>query len=176
MGVLFFPLPFIWIKKLLALTAVQGRWVGLLVRVSERESKKSTCEKDCLWKYSLKNQMPARVEKNLWLCASVRGRGKYECVPNDITRTFSVSWHSFGLCFLSPFSINQISSKTQRNVYCYEYLYSFIAFSCCLIWCECCVWLCALFSPCYHPLCANMWLYVEVCMGGLGGWGGWKWV
>lgn len=24
--------------------------------------------------------MPARVEKNLWLCASVRGRNQYECV------------------------------------------------------------------------------------------------
>lgn len=27
-----------------------------------------------------KRQMPARVEKNLWLCASVRGRNQYECV------------------------------------------------------------------------------------------------
>ena len=25
--------------------------------------------------------------RNLWLCASVRGQGAYECVPNDITRT-----------------------------------------------------------------------------------------
>lgn len=48
-------------------------------RTGEQES---TCEKDCLCKYYLKRQMPARVEKNLWLCASVRGRGKYECVPN----------------------------------------------------------------------------------------------
>lgn len=32
--------------------------------------------------FFLKRQMPARVEKNLWLCASVRGRSKYECVPN----------------------------------------------------------------------------------------------
>lgn len=44
-------------------------------------------------------------------------------------------------------------------------MYPFIAFSCCLIWCECCVWLCVLFSPCYHPFCVKMWLCAsEVCV------------
>lgn len=53
------------------------------LRVSERESKmkESTCEKFFVF-LEKKRQMPARVEKNLWLCASVRGRSRYECVPN----------------------------------------------------------------------------------------------
>lgn len=87
-----------------------------------------------------------------------------------ITRTFIASRDPYGL-FLSLFSINLNSLKSQWNVKCYEYLYPFVAFSCYLIWRECCVWLCALLSPCYHPLCVKMWPCAsEVCVGGWG-WG-----
>lgn len=62
-----------------------------------------------------------------------------------ITRTFIASRDPYGLCF-SSFSINLNSLKTQWNVKCYKYLYSFVAFSCCLIWCECCLVVCFIFS------------------------------
>lgn len=54
---------------------------GQRVRLSERTGKKASVKRTgCAM---LKGQMSARVKNNLWLCASVKGRSKYECVPYD---------------------------------------------------------------------------------------------
>lgn len=104
----FFPLPLFnfffnfWdIEILSAVVTFWDQWVGLVlarVRVSERESEMQesgvsrtvgaefflffvVCFSFGLFCFLIqKRQMPARVEKNLWLCASVRGRNQYECV------------------------------------------------------------------------------------------------
>lgn len=84
---------------------------GIGVGPSESERAGEQNERKHVWEglfvqIFLKRQMPARVEKNLWLCASVRGRSKYECVPNghhkDIYCISRSLWSLLFIVFYQP--------------------------------------------------------------------------
>lgn len=133
------------IEILSALVAFRDQWVGLMldrVRVSERKRKmkESKCEKDCLCTFFFFFKETNACESWEEPVAFVRvweEEASTSVFLMAITRTFITSRDPYGLCFLSSFSINLNSLKTQWNVKCYEYLYLFVAFSCCMIWCEC---------------------------------------
>lgn len=105
----------------------------------------------CASFFFFKRQMPACESWDGPCCiwASVRGRSQYECVQRSPQ----------GL-FLTSFPID-FSSLNTVKCQVFEYLYTLLTFSCCLIWCECCIWLCALFSPCCHPFCENDFVLVR---------------
>lgn len=157
---LIFSPPLLVVEIVLDLLAFRDQWVGLLLgRVSERTGEQEKHAWEGLCTYYLKRQMRRT-------CGFVRVWE--ECVPNghheDNYCILRSLWSL--LSFIVFYQLKFF--KTQWNVKYYGYLYAFVAFSCCLIWCECCVWLCVLFS-CYHSLCENG----TICRSL---WGDGKWV
>lgn len=138
------------------------------LRVSERErakwKKASVKRTGCAM---LKGQMSARVEKNLWLCASVKGRSKYECVPYDHHKDI----YCISRSLRSPFSKHFLSSLILKHsgmfsaIHLYPFLYPFLA-----VWFD--EWCVLYFLPVTTPFRVKMswcWWCVLRALGELGG-------